>query len=290
MPSAALDRLNNRTSTKLSTYQFPDDLGSDKSKYYVQFSIYQTQPHQFPKLDFLVGGGGEYTLGLKRPASNNPDVVISLYMPATITNVQTASYQSVDVGMVAAAIKAVGGEQDIQNMDFAKTLTLLGSEVASQYLKSAGGDTRRNLAALAELSTGKVVNNRSELSFDGIDRRAFTFDFKMYPRNTKEAESIKQIVKAFRTHMAPGIGDSLTGKTLVVPSLFSIEFKPNGSSKNKKDDYLPRIGRSVCTSCSVNYGGARPQFLTDGSPVETSITLSFQELEIITKERISVGY
>lgn len=284
MPTEALNRLNNREKSTLSNLVFPDDLGSSKSQYYIQFKIFKISPQTFPKLDFLQGDGSAYTLTLKRPLVKDPEY-INLYMPATVTNVQNASYQSVDIGMTASAIKAVSGDQGFQNMDFAKTLTNLGAEVITQFAKNAGGATTRNLAALAEIGTGKVVNNRTELSFDGIDRRTFTFDFKMYPRNEKEAETIKEIVKSFRSHMAPGLTDkSDTGKTLVIPSLFEIEFKPN------KGNYLPLIGQSVCTSCTVNYGGDRPQFFNDGSPIETSMTVTFQELEILTKQRIEAGY
>jgi hypothetical protein len=71
---------------------------------------------------------------------------------------------------------------------------------------------------------------------------------------------------------------------MIVPSTFLIEFKPNDG------DYLPKIGRSVCTSCNVTYGGDRPQFYEGGSPVGTSMTLTFQELEMVTSTRVESGY
>ena len=65
------------------------------------------------------------------------------------------------------------------------------------------------------------------------------------------------------------------------------------------NNFLNRISTSVLTSCNVTYGGERVQFFRptttwdglDGAPpVETNIELSFQEIEIITRERIGVGF
>ena len=49
---------------------------------------------------------------------------------------------------------------------------------------------------------------------------------------------------------------------------------------------MHRISTSVLEAVDVKYGGDRPQFFRDGQPVETELTLSFKELEIITKTSI----
>ena len=57
-----------------------------------------------------------------------------------------------------------------------------------------------------------------------------------------------------------------------------------------------KISTSVLTGCDITYGGERTTFFrptSDGQgapPVQTSITLNFRELEIITRERIGAGY
>ena len=48
-------------------------------------------------------------------------------------------------------------------------------------------------------------------------------------------------------------------------------------------------------SCNVTYGGERVQFFRphkDGGapPVETQIELQFKELELITREKLALGY
>lgn len=278
MASAALGRLLTRGNTGASL-QFPNDLGSDKSKYYVFFKVLKTSPTTSAKVGFKEGSGNEKGVYLERPFVKDPEY-IALYMPASITNSQNATYQSAELGVVASVLKAAQGGSGLEGIDFGT----LASESFIKGLKSGSAEAQ-SLASVASISQGRVVNNRTELIFDNIDRRSFTFDFKMIPRTATEAQQIQKIVKKFRANMAPDFdAASDSGKSMVVPSAFEIEFKPNNN------EYLPKIGTSVCTSCNVTYGGARPQFYNDGSPVETSMTLTFQELEMITRTRIDNGY
>ena len=137
--------------------------------------------------------------------------------------------------------------------------------------------------AAIEISQGKIQNNRTEMAFEGIGRREFSFEFRLLPNNAKEAETIERIVTAFRFHAMPEIeGSDLAGRTMIAPSTFDIEYFPN--------THLHRISTSVLQSVQVNYGGDRPQFFDDDHPVETQLTLGFKELEIITKERIKAGF
>ena len=281
MASSALDRLKTRGSTEASL-KFPSNLGSNDSKYYILFKIFKTGSSNDLKMSFSPGAGDSKGSYIARPYSEKPNDYIALYMPASITNVQNASYQSAELGILASVLKATEGGTSIDGFDMAKSITA-ASEIAIQSFKS-GSSEQRSAANLAQISQGKVVNTRTELIFDNIDRRTFTFDFKMIPRTEDEAISIKKIVKKFRSNMSPNF-DSTSGsnRTMIVPSAFEIEFKPNDGN------YLPKIGRTVCTSCNVTYGGARPQFYEGGSPVETSMTLTFQELEMVTSTRIEEG-
>ena len=280
--STALTRLKLKGFTDAATnLKFPANLGTKHAQYYVLFKIYKTSQQTMPKINFVAGTGNDKGTVLERPFIKKPEFV-ALYMPATLTNVQNSTYQSAELGIVGAAAKAVTGPSG-GDMNASK-LAATGSELLTTGLKSAS-PTGKSLADIKQISEGVVVNNRTELIFDNIDRRSFTFDFKMIPRSEEEAQTIKNIVKTFRTNMAPAFSSATdTGKTMIVPSGFEIEFKPN------KNTYLPKIGMSVCTSCTVTYGGARPQFFHDGSPVETSMTLQFQELEMITRGRILAGF
>ena len=73
----------------------------------------------------------------------------------------------------------------------------------------------------------------------------------MLPNNSKETETIENIVTTFRYHAMPEIeGSDLTGRTMIAPSTFDIEYFPN--------THLHKISTSVLQSVTVNYGGDLP--------------------------------
>ena len=155
--------------------------------------------------------------------------------------------------------------------------------------------------AAIDIARGKVTNNRMEMVFEGVDRRSFSFSFKMMPKSESEAIAVDKIVNMFRFYMAPSFDTSggkttTTSRTFIVPATFDIEYYYNPGKQNK---FLNRISTCVLESCNVTYGGERTQFFRptaggvhgDGAPpVETSIELSFKELEVITREKIAEGF
>jgi len=254
--------------------QFPSDLGGPLSRHYVLFKVF-TNTGDGLKVDFPEGAGGPESNNttIARPVSESPKDFIALYMPAQIANNTSAKYSEVALGNTLAAYQGLTGEASA--MDAAKN-----------YLKGFADNLGAEAAAavaIQEIQGGEVANNRMEMVFETIDRRTFQFDFRMMPKSAAESNAIKSIVKTFRTNMAPrtsGAGNL----RFRVPSLFEIEFKPNDANA------LPKIGKSVCTACNVTYGGARAQFFADGNPVETSISLTFQELDLPTAQRVEDGY
>ena len=132
--------------------------------------------------------------------------------------------------------------------------------------------------------------------FQGISRRTFSYSFKMMPKSEAEASTVDEIARMFRFYMAPSFdGDIGSSRTMIVPSTFDITYM----NMNKENGFLNKISTCVLESCNVTYGGERVQFFRptttwdglDGAPpVETNIELSFQEIEIITRERIGVGF
>jgi hypothetical protein len=131
-----------------------------------------------------------------------------------------------------------------------------------------------------------------EVVFEGISRREFSFTFKMMPKSQNEALMVRQIVNQFRFYMAPSFdGAPSTSRTFIVPATFDIEYHYSGGVNS----FLNKISTSVLKTCNVTYGGERVQFFKpiqgDGaSPVETQIELNFQELEVITREKINEGF
>ena len=142
-----------------------------------------------------------------------------------------------------------------------------------------------------EMKTGVIISDRLELAFKGVGKRNFTYDFKMIPRNKAEADEIRKIVFAFKANMLPEFeGGNRAGRRLVVPNTFDIQYMYVG----KTNDYLHKISTCVLQDMSVSYGGERYKTFdandVGAPPVETSMSLNFQEMELITRERVFEGY
>ena len=75
-----------------------------------------------------------------------------------------------------------------------------------------------------------------------------------------------------------------------VPNTFDIKYMYHQG----ENDWLPKVSTCVLETMNVAYGGERYKTfhaVEDGAPpVETTVTLSFKELELITKERVFEGY
>tara|TARA_B100000427_G_C15484744_1_gene584724 strand:- start:252 stop:1628 length:1377 start_codon:yes stop_codon:yes gene_type:complete len=157
-----------------------------------------------------------------------------------------------------------------------------------------GNVTTNQLLARQE---GTIINPNMELLFDGPTLRAFKFQFKMTPRNRKEAEQIRLIIRAFKRNMAPkakGGTEKENGWFLKTPNVFELRYRTG----NRDHKYLHKFKQCFLTDISVNYtGDGVYSTYEDGSPVSYLMDLSFKELEPIydidydaIKDHDSVGY
>ena len=294
---------------------YPEDLGSVDQGHYVQFfmkeqvnakmsydtgggKISQRSHHpNFAKMGGGAGysssGGANSTLSVRRVPRKRTESSIALYMPATVAVNTQMNYGETEMGTFASSTVEAGksvAQGDImgafKNTNFSQDVVDFFTGAA----KTAGGTT----ATAAQIASGKVFNNRMEMIFQGINRREFSFSFKMMPKSEGEAVNVRKIAEMFRFYMSPSFaGDMNTSRVFNVPATFEIQFchamgQPNG--------YLHKIGECVLTSCNVTYGGERVQFYrpsADGigaPPVETQVDLTFKELEVMTREKVAMGH
>jgi len=75
-----------------------------------------------------------------------------------------------------------------------------------------------------------------------------------------------------------------------VPNTFDIQYMYKGA----ENTYLNKVSTCVLENMTVSQGGDRYKTFSENEngapPVETTITLDFQELEIITRERVEEGF
>lgn len=194
-----------------------------------------------------------------------PKAYVALYMPETMTFSYTPEYDgSVTLASAAGALPLVGG-------------------VASMITNTL---EQNDAVRLALNKAGYVFNPQKQLLFKGIDFRTFQMSFTFTPYSRDEADSVKKIIQLFRSYAAPTIVTEGAGMFFKPPAVFDVEFKFNGS-QNKN---VPKFKRSVVTNVDVNYAPNGWSTHSDGAPVQTIVTIDFQEMVLIDKTAIESGF
>tara|TARA_B100000941_G_C28473920_1_gene538040 strand:- start:395 stop:1480 length:1086 start_codon:yes stop_codon:yes gene_type:complete len=276
------------SSKKISRYSFDEDGGSTRIPISGEVgAIKQNEINEQM---------GQTTNSVKRAPTVRLTKSIAMYMPAQVSVSQDLQYEDTDIGALAGIINSVG-------TDFNKTgsfeETYLNLAESKQLQDAAGKALQATLDTVApgakavlEIESGKVISNRMEMVFKGLGKRSFSFQFTLMPKSENEANIAKAIVDNFRFYSAPSFeGDVSSSRTFIVPATFDIEYRINQGIKNS---YLNRISTCVLEKVDVSYGGERVAFFRPNAegapPVQTSITLNFKELEVITRERIAAGF
>ena len=234
----------------------------------------------------------DQTVAFKRPDTKRLDTTIAMYMPPTVKTTYAAQYT--DTSIALGTGKAVQALKDLETGDREAAREKLSAAIG----EGAGGTARAvaneidpGIIAQLEAQDGQILSDRMELAFKGVDKRKFTYDFKMMPRSKREADEVAEIIYAFKFHMLPEMtGTKKDGRSLSYPSTFDIQYM----YVNQENNYLHKISTCYLESMDVTYGGARYTTFDgneDGAPpVETNITLNFAEIELITRERIIEGF
>ena len=241
---------------------------------------------------------GDKVISVKRPATKRLDTAIALYMPNAINVTYGSRYLDTEISPLGAAAGDIGVDILEGRGSFKGALEKLQEKLPQEakrrvittalQLGDAVGLTGAREAF--EINRAEVVADRMELAFKNVNRRNFQYSFKMIPKNEKEADEIRKIIYAFKFNMLPEMTSGRAGNTMGFPNTFDIEYRFLG----KDNDYISRVSTCVLETMTVSYGGDRFKTFAprdDGAPVvETSLTLSFKELELITRERVAEGY
>ena len=241
------------------------------------------------------------TARVVRPPTTRLDTAIALYMPPTLNVSYTANYTDTEIGAATATAadvaNAIGAGRGIQGA--AEEIVKDRGELAesAEKLGLSGVGTIPGFTGareVFEIESGFIMTNRMEIAFKGLPKRGFQYTFKMIPKSELEADEIKNIVDAFKINMLPegleSSAEGFTGKNLKIPNTFDIKYMYVG----KENEYLHKISTCVLESMNISYGGDRFKAFDGNSrgapPVETTMTLNFKEMELITKQRAQEGF
>ena len=283
---------------------------------YLQFNIIEYQPTKQSSGGSLVGQPGSRRIGpqgTKDKAKNNLGSII-LQMPSNIQDGNAVDYgeskmntlMGAAAGVIGAGIEG-GGEiissmlgKDKAGVEAAKgkmskemknamgtdesILDAASDFVTAKATSSALGVLGGNVSAAQLLArqTGQIFNPNMELLFNGPSLRSFNFSFKMTPRSPAEAQECKNIIRSFKSNMAPktkntgSLGGS--GVFLKTPNVFELRYMKGG----REHPFLHKFKQCFLTNISVNYTG-EGVYATydDASPISMQLDLTFKELEPI---------
>ena len=216
---------------------------------------------------------------------------IALYIPP---NGLKTGFESTYENAEGAATKAAFGSAIGRTAEAGIGATLLAG------LKGAGLTSVSALARQAEKGSGMLaaqgiaINNHMALTYKGPSKfRTHDFSFSFFPKNEPEAQNVRRILEDFENGMLPRMGggfEKIKGRKLSQPLFhaprhWTIDFfRKNGTT----NDYLFKIGKSVITTMSVNHDPSSTVSLHEGtgSPVQTVLGLTFQEIELqVSKDR-----
>ena len=202
---------------------------------------------------------------------------VILPVPGTITDTSKMDWKGEDMN----PLKAVAANLALAAFD--------GADAAGGYMKNLAADMGASDAASTAAKAvagniagvggqlikrqGAVINPNIELLFNQPTLRDFKFDFNLSPRNAKEAQTIKQIIRLFKQSSAPR--RTIKGYFLRTPLIYQIEYINNAYNLN-------RFKECALTEFTTNYTpNNNYSTFRDGTMTQYKITMSFQEIDPI---------
>ena len=258
----------------------------------------QNVPSDIKNRDFLGAGTLEESEKNRvriRAGTQRSSTFITLYMPPQIKNITGAQYKDQEI----SAVITTGGSaltDQLEQGQLEKLALIVGRDKLVQLgggaLSMFGAEGLRDALTLA---SGRLISNRMELVFDGVTKRQFTYTFNFYPKSEEEAQEVDKIVRTFRANMLPTRNGNINNiLDLGVPNEFNIDYMYKG----QQNSFMNKIGNCVLSDMDVTYGGdkfagfrlSQNEFGNGSPPTETTVTLTFREIDILTRELVAEGF
>lgn len=159
-----------------------------------------------------------------------------------------------------------------------------------------------------EINLSKYINFKSrsiptpllEYTFEGIERRKFSFSWKLYPKSKEEALTVFHIIKTLKKNAHPSKLDN-SPFYIKYPNIFKIRHLfINGQGQITENLYLNRMKPCVLDKISVNYTDSNGFLVFDQqmalfndpdkeadiaafakAPIGIELSLDFTELELL---------
>ena len=229
---------------------------------------------------------------------------VALYLPSGIGTSQSASYGDFETGLAGYAVfSGVDIATAFTNDDFVgaaaqafdKSATLIKDAIKGLsigLLETLGGG--EGLQQSFDKIFGQTLNPYIEVAYQSTGMRTFDYSFKFAPKSKAETEEVKAIIQLFRFHMLPEMKGT-SHRYLTLPSTFDIHYMwQSGYGDDavaKENSFYNKIATCVLTNVGVDYTpNGEVQSFGDGAPTQITMSLSFKETEMMTKQHINEGF
>lgn len=289
-------KLNGSKRGNYEVLAFPEDIDIRGTKNIMFININTVQGSKYSGKEYNIVDGDkpvyqQSTSGsLARKMSGltrRIDKSIALYIPNNIQTSYASDWSTSNLESVGAVFDAATSIGDLSGSQSWKNMFNAAKEVAPDAILStltgaAQKLTGVNVKDAKQAYSRTVANPYTEVIFNGVQNRSFSFTFKFIPKSQKEQDIIKAIIDLLKFHRAPEVKYGSVNNYWLFPSEFDITFL----NKGEQNKYLFKISTCALTNMTVNYGG-EANFAThaDGSAFSTELTLEFMEMETLTKER-----
>ena len=213
------------------------------------------------------------------------DAISVAYAEDTLNPLQAAGLKAVAQGiedptkLLAASKTATDALMD--QLD-SGTVNALKAALSGKALNAFGANV--SSTGVIGRATGQILQSNLELLFSGVTLRSFPFVYDFAPRDPREAEVVKGIIRTLKKAMAPKGGSVEGGREALFinsPDVFQLEYKTG----DETHPFLNMFKVCVLTDMSVNYT-ASGTYATygDGAPVHIQVQMTFKEINPIYAE------
>ena len=209
---------------------------------------------------------------------------IAIYMPQTLKFNLQADYGAEEIGGGLGAFSKLRDAMNSGNLFGGGDLKAVGAQVGKLITglgSFATGGLGAGVGAAVQRRTGIAPAAMTEMIFNGIDYRTFSFTFKFTPRSRKESDVVNNLLHAIKDAMLPTRVGTKSIAAYQVPHEFVIRFMKG----TKINPYLDQIGLCACTGVDIDYGSDKFSTHASGDPVSIDATLTFRELELMERTR-----
>lgn len=216
---------------------------------------------------------------------------IYLYIPNNIEAGYGFEYETTNMSAldVMKLPKAIGqGDAEVANA-IGKKIAMANMKVLDSYAEKMGVEAG-TLAKSIQASQRQISNPMQLHLFKEVKRRSFSFSYVFIPKSKAEMMNCHAIINMFKYYAHPATSGA--GRFLDYPAEFEIKF----IQQDRVNGYLPYIFKCALTGIKVTYGEdtVMSTLMDDvedplgAPPTKIKMELTFDELEILTRDRFTV--